>query len=162
MTKTTSAARTPMELPAPSSFISVTSWDWTTMVVRSVYGLLALGARSRADGGCPFRPPTGAAPWVWWAWVRRIRPPEHGGDECCEDSDGDSGAELVHKRDFLGLDNDGRSFSLWTLGARGTVSRCRRGSFPAAGGRGSWGRGGGGPPARPPALGGGPAVNTPP
>src|SRR5699024_6318676 len=28
MTKTTSAARTPMEIPAPSSFISVTSWDW--------------------------------------------------------------------------------------------------------------------------------------
>src|SRR5699024_12707214 len=75
MTKTTSAARTPMEIPAPSSFISVTSWDWTTMVVRSVYGLLALGARSRADGGCPSRPPTGAAPWVWWEWVRRIRPP---------------------------------------------------------------------------------------
>src|SRR5699024_10584154 len=43
-------------------------------------------------------------------------------DEGCEDSDGDSGAELVHMRDFLGLGNDGRSFSLWTLGARGTFS----------------------------------------
>src|SRR5699024_9093311 len=65
MTKTTSAARTPMEIPAPSSFICVTSWGWTTMVVRSVYGLLAIGARSRADGGCPSRQPAGAAPWVW-------------------------------------------------------------------------------------------------
>src|SRR5699024_5580204 len=53
-------------------------------------------------------------------------------DECCEDSDGDSGAELVHMRDFLGLGNDGRSFSLWTLGARGTFSRRRRASFQAA------------------------------
>src|SRR5699024_1187975 len=53
-------------------------------------------------------------------------------DECCEDSDGDSGAVLVHMRDFLGLGNDGRSFSLWTLGARGTFSRRRRASFQAA------------------------------
>src|SRR5699024_120461 len=83
-------------------------------------------------------------------------------DEGCEDSDGDSGAELVHMRDFLGLGNDGRSFSLWTLGARGTFSRRRRASFqaapparvggrsgPAAGRRCSMGMVGAGPPDPP-------------
>src|SRR5699024_8295635 len=74
--------------------------------------------------------PAGLGPWLPLSELRRDEVDDED-DECCEDSDGDSGAELVHKRDFLGMDNDGRSFSLWTLSSRGTFSRLRRASFQA-------------------------------